>query len=480
MPLGLERQESVGATGDELLAEPGSFRDRGATVFYSGGRVFRGLTPAALLEWDRLSKAEFFVRLMRDGSIVATERATDQLPATVAAQWAAVLRHERIPFISYPYEWSFGMLKDAALLQLDLLDAALPEGMILKDASSYNVQWHGARPVFIDVGSFHALAPGQPWEGYRQFCQLYLYPLMLQAYKDVPFHPWLRGSLEGIESGHCAPLFSLRDSLRAGVLTHVKLQSKVQAKYASANTNVRDELRQAGFNEAFIATNVRRLRKLVAGLEWKQQRSEWSDYASNTTYDQRDQQSKEAFVRSAATSRRPRLVWDLGCNTGAYSRVAAEVADYVVAIDADHLAVERLYQALKAEGAKKIIPLVGNLADPSPNLGWRGAERKPLAERGKPDLVLALALIHHVVIGANVPLADFMDWICGLDADVVIEFVTRDDSMVRTLLRNRIDQYDDYTTEEFERQLKLRFDLVAREKLENGTRILYYGRNRSR
>lgn len=459
--------------------EPGSFRDRSATVFYSQGQVFRALTPGALKEWERLSASAFFKRRIEAGSIVATERVTaEDLPLDAAGDYAAVLRHERIPFISYPYEWCFGMLKDAALLQLDLMTEALAEGMILKDASAYNVQWSGARPVFIDISSFHGLNPGQPWEGYRQFCELFLYPLLLQAYKNVPFHPWLRGSLEGVRAEHVAGLFSRRDWLRAGVFTHVYLQSKVQARYGGAATNVRSELQQAGFNEALIMANVRRLRKLVAGLEWSPGRSEWSDYATHNTYAEADQKQKEAFVRTAAASRRSRLVWDLGCNTGAYSRIAAEVSDYVVSIDADHLAIERLYKALNAEGVTNILPLVGNLADPSPNLGWRGEERRPLPERGRPDLVLALALIHHVVIGANVPVASFLDWIASLGADLVIEFVTREDSMVRTLLTNRVDQYADYSEEEFEKQLRLRFDIHQRERLTGGTRILYHARKR--
>jgi ribosomal protein L11 methylase PrmA len=167
-------------------------------------------------------------------------------------------------------------------------------------------------------------------------------------------------------------------------------------------------------------------------------------------------------------------VWDIGCNVGVFSRIAAERARYVVAMDGDHVAIDRLYRALKADRVPNILPLVVNIADPSPNLGWRNMERKRIDERGRPDLVLALALIHHVVIGANIPLAEFVQWLFDLGGDLVIEFVTREDPMVATLLRNKEDHYHDYHEDVFERTLAAKFQVVKRQSLGSGTRILYY------
>ena len=199
------------------------------------------------------------------------------------------------------------MLQDAALLQIDLLLAALDEGMTLKDATPFNIQWIGTRPVFIDIGSFTAAAPGEPWAGYRQFCEMFLYPLFLQAYKDVPFHPWLRGSLEGVEAGHINRLMSARDRLRPGVFPHVYLLSKFQARYASTHRNVRKDLRAAGFTAALITHNVRRMRHLVARLTWRRARSTWSEYADGNTYDQTDRARKKQFVLRAARSAHARV-----------------------------------------------------------------------------------------------------------------------------------------------------------------------------
>ena len=315
-----------------LRFEPGSFRDPDTRVFHHAGGVFRGLTRRALADWQRLAKTRFYRRFSEQGRLVGTREVVerDGLPE-LAPQWAGVLEHARVPVVSYPYEWSFGMLRDAALLQLDLTLAALDEGMTLKDATPFNVQWIGSRPTFIDIGSFTAYEPGAPWAGYRQFCETYLYPLLLQACRNVPFHPWLRGRLEGITAGECRSLLSARDYLRSGVLAHVYLQAKAQDRYGARDGDVGAELRAAGFGAALIRNNVARLRRMVEGLRWTPAQSTWSDYQRTLTYDDADRGRKGAFVERAIGDRRRRLAWDIGCNTGIYSRMAADRADYVLA-----------------------------------------------------------------------------------------------------------------------------------------------------
>jgi len=407
---------------------------------------------------------------------VRTEEVDRAAIPELEERWAAVLRHDRIPIVSYPYEWSFTMLKRAALVQLDLTLAALREGMTLKDATPFNVQWVGSQPTFIDIGSFTPYVAGEPWAGYRQFCEQFLFPLLLMAYKNLPFHPLMRGSLEGISAETCRTMLSARDVFRPGVLTHVLLQSTVQARFADSNRDVRRDLRAAGFGAALITHNVRRLRRLVERLEWTPGASPWSEYISRHAYDDADRQQKEDFVRRVAASRRWRLVWDLGCNVGVYSRIASQHADYVVALDADHLVIDQLFRSLEAEGHHAILPLVGDLADPSPGLGWRGKERRPLADRGTPDLILALALVHHLAIGRHIPLPDLMAWFAEPGADLVIEFVGPADPMVARLMRNRAGQAIDYSQETFEAALNRCFDRVSHHPLPSGTRTLYHAR----
>jgi hypothetical protein len=474
--------EHLPSVADSPNFEAGSFRDREGRVYYDGQRVLRCLSAKGLADWEVLSATKFFREAVASGKIVATRRVDDEslLPPDLLGRWVAVLEHERVPFVSYPYEWTFGMLRDAALLELELLEAALDEGMILKDASPYNVQWVGGQPTFIDVLSFERLEPGTPWAGYRQFCQMCLYPLFLQAYKGVPFRPWLRGSLDGIDAETCNRLMSRRDLFRRGVFSHVYLHSKLERAYCSRSKDVRRELRAAGFHTELIKANVRRLRKLVGSLTWNAHRSEWNEYSNFHSYTDADLEAKKAFVRGVAAERRRRLVWDLGCNIGAFSRIAAEHADCVVAMDGDSLSVEQLYQSLKTEGRTSILPLTVNLADLSPNLGWRGHERRDLPGRGKPELVLCLALLHHLVIGSNLPLSQVVEWLAELGCDLVVEFVEREDPMVKRLLCNKLDNYRDYNLEFFEDRLRESFIIARKERLASQMRILYYARPVSR
>jgi SAM-dependent methyltransferase len=464
------------------LVDSGSFRDRRNRIFYHDGAVLRGLDPHSLREWMVLSSTEFFSRFQNEGKIVKTERFEKASASSSAdiGEWAEVLKHERVPFVSYPYEWCFSMLRDAALLQLELLLAALREDMILKDASAFNFQWVGAHPLFIDIPSFEQFTEGDPWVGYRQFCQMFLYPLFLQAYKNVSFQQWLRGSIDGIEPDQCNNLMSVRDLLRPGVFTHVYLQAKMQARYGSSPHNVKKSLRTAGFSKNMIEANVKRLHTLVSRLTWQRSSSEWSDYEKKHSYSDHDSENKKAFLRDIVSSQNWNLVWDLGCNTGAYSLIAAKGAGYVVAMDADSLAVERFYRKLKAENNTSILPLVMNIADPSPNLGWNSMERKALAVRGKPDLTLCLALIHHLSISAHIPVQDVIDWLASLNTSLVIEFITKDDPMVKTLLRNKEDIYQDYNIDFFEQHLSRSFHVLRREILASGTRFLYFARAKNR
>ena len=461
--------------GPGLNLEAGSYRDRNGSVFYQNGEVFRGISARALANWKRLIDTRFFQDFTARGSIVRTERVSQPIAGKGADAWPAVLRHAPIRFVSYPYEWTFGMLKDAALLHLDLMLAALDKGFILKDSSPYNVQWRGAQPVFIDIPSFEVLEEGQPWVGYRQFCELFLYPLMLQAYKGIDFRPWLRGSLDGISAGSLRPLLSLRDLMRPGVMMHVVAQNALQRRYSGKEQNVRKTLAQAGFNKTLIARNVQNLRAIISRMTPGGSKTAWSDYTRTHSYGEAEFETKCAFVREAAGHRRWRRVWDLGCNTGTFSRIAAEYADYVVAMDGDWMALEHLYQEQKQRPDRhSILPLVVNLSDPSPGQGWRGTERKSLPDRGGPDLTLCLALIHHVVIGANIPMPDFIRWLADFGTGLVIEFVGRDDEMVETLLRNRDDAYDDYRLDVFETLLAEHFNVRQSRALKGGRRSIYF------
>jgi hypothetical protein len=463
-------------------AEPGSFRDRDSRVVVKGDAILRALSPEGARDWDALSASPLLDELVSRGDLIATREvdrsaldgATELLPSGVSR----VLEHDRIGFISYPYEWPFSMLQDAALLQLDIGIAAVDQGLILKDATPYNVQFEGARPVFIDVGSFEEIPDGLPWVGYRQFCMLYLYPLLFQAHKDLPFHPWLRGSIDGIAPIDAIKVFSLRDRLRKGVFLHASLHARLDRRAnrsGPADAETGKKPRQV--KPEAVKAHMSSMRRLVSGLRWKAGETSWSGYRQDNTYSDSDDEAKQAFVSRVAAAEQPGLTWDMGCNDGAYSRLAAENSDRVVAFDFDHATIESLYRSLREEGNSKILPLVGNLADPSPGLGWRGLERRSLADRGVPDLMLALALIHHVSITANIPLAEFLDWVRDLGSTLLIEFPKRSDPMVRALLKNKQEGANsDYELDNFELELGRRFKVEQREELPSGDRVLFLAR----
>jgi len=463
-----------------LAPEPGSFRDWDGRVFGGDGRILRALSPDGFADWEALAASRLFERFRESGELVETAPARDEVLLEVQALdpeggWIAVLDHERLPYVSYPYEWSFSMLRDAAALQLRLLSAALEEDLMLKDATPYNVQWRGAQPVFVDVGSFERARDGEPWPGYRQFCMLYLFPLMLQAYKGVAFQPWLRGSLEGIDPGTFRALFGRRDAVRPGMLRHVFLHASLERRYAHRAAEVRSDLQEAGFDRRMIAASVAGMTSLLAKLRPSERDSTWQDYDTTCSYDERETAAKEAFVRRAVGLQRRQLVWDLGCNEGRYSRIAAENADFVVAIDSDDAVVDALYRSLSAEGNRVILPLVVDLANPSPPLGWAGVERRSLVGRGRPDLTLCLALVHHLSISRNVPLREVVRWLRELDSEVVVELPHRGDPMVQRLLGSKREHaHPDYNRGSFEDALRSLFRVVDSLELASGTRTLYH------
>ena len=455
--------------------DSGSFRDRSSRVFLSGDQVYRALNTEALSIWRRVSNEPFFRNMAATGEIVETV----ELPREQTSQFclsedvAGVLKHARIPFISYPYEWSFEMLRQAALLHLRILTNSLQSGLILKDASPYNVQFRGTQPVFIDLGSFTELVPGEPWVAYRQFCELMLFPLLLQSYRGVHFQSILRGQLEGIPARQFLQWMRWRDMMRPGVLTNGWLQAALERKTQALATSTVRDLQSSGFNSSIIEQMLAKLTRLLERLEWVPEQTQWTNYNDSLPHVADDGRFKADFVRKVCQAKSHHLVWDLGCNDGRYSRIASEYAATVVAMDQDHACVDRLYRSAKSTRTN-VLPLCTELSNSSPAQGWRGRERKRFEDRGKPGLIFCLGLIHHLVLAANIPLPDVVDWLASLGGEIVLEFPSKQDAMVRALLRNKRDQYEDYSIECLEIELLKHFEIRLRESLPSGERTLFH------
>jgi SAM-dependent methyltransferase len=456
-------------------ADAGSFRDPDSTVFYEGDRVLRGLSARGAADWERLAASSFFTQLIDEHKVVATTIYDGSAPPSPRGDaWALVLEHERIPFISYPYEWPFHMLRDAAALHLEIVLAALDGGMSTKDGYSYNVQFVGTSPTFIDVGSFET-ASG-PWPGYRQFCESMLFPLLVQAHLRIAYQPLLRGRLDGIAVSDAAGMFRGLRKWKKGVFRNVVLHNSLErrAKGGTSTQDMKKQLTGAGFGVELQKATVRKLLKVVNQLKVKRSGSTWADYRDTCSYTDADTEAKQAFVRAVIDRHSPRVVLDLGANDGAYSLIAAERAEHVVAVDFDELVIDALYLRLREQNVTNVLPLVMNLVDPSPGLGWRNRERASFAQRAHPDLALSLALVHHLAIGANVPLPEVVSWLRSYDARFVVEFVHPDDPMVQRLLANKPPGlFDDYRIDAFEQLLEKQFAVEERVTLPGATRTLY-------
>ena len=455
------------------FADPGSFRDPSNRVYICGGgenkRVLRGLNETAAANFNLLRAVKFFNEAAAAGKIIATKPAPENdadVAAVKADGWHAALEHSPLPFVSYPYEWTFSMLRDAALLQLELQENAMREGWTSRDATPYNIQWRGAMPVFIDAPSFAPNPQGEPWHAYRQFCEMFLYPLMLKSHLGIDFNPLLRAELDGIAPQQAKKYFRGLDILKRGVLQHIVFPvnaARASAKRASQKPQPQSETLRAGL--------LHNLRATVSGLRAPRPQSAWANY--RPSYDEKDFNAKLNFVKRAAESRKPEMVWDLGANTGAFARICAPHAKTIIAADSDSDAVEQMYLQ-ERKSPSNILPLILNIANPSPDHGWHGKERAAFASRGKPDLVLCLAVLHHLRFNANIPAREVLDWLRELNADIIIEFVDRKDEMAAKLISQRKEQFDDYTRRNFEAAIKPRFQLRETLPLKNGNRQMYW------
>lgn len=456
-----------------MFRDAGSFRDPGGSVFIAGNRVYRTVMPSAAADYHEVRRTGILRELMDEGLVIEEREVEKSLLGDLGAGAAYLAEHPRLPFVSYPYEWCFHALKDAALLQLEIHLRCVARGITLSDASAYNVQFRGPRPVFIDTLSFRPYREGEVWSGHRQFCEQYLNPLLLRACVGIPHNAWYRGSLEGIPVQHLARVLPWRAKISWNVIKHIVLQAAFERMSARGSSSaVTRDIRLP--LEAFRSI-LTGLKAWIASLEpQKHERTTWRDYAENNSYSLEETQRKAAFVREYVKAVQPKVLWDLGCNTGEYSKLALQAgAEVSIGFDFDIGALERAYLRAKTERLN-LLPLHLDAMNPSPSQGWAQHERKGLCERGPADGLLALALVHHLAIAKNVPLGEVVQWLVQLAPSGVIEFVQKSDPMVAELLRLREDIFPCYTESAFEEALKRRARICKVEQVSSTGRKLYW------
>jgi hypothetical protein len=434
--------------------------------------LYRQVNRTGAEDLARLHDSGLYDALVAKGLLVPHREAPLDLARTADA--VRILEPEPVAFVSYPYEWCFGQLRDAALLTLRIQKLALRQGQSLKDASAYNVQFHRGRPVLVDTLSFTAYRAGEPWVAYRQFCQHFLAPLALTAQVDARLSALLRTHIDGVPLDLAAKLLPWRTRLSPGLLMHVHLHAAAQKKHAGR----RDAPRPRPVSAQALQGIVGSLAAAVRRLDWTPRGTTWGDYYTDTNYSDVARDAKRDLVASLLDRAAPASVWDLGANDGTYSRLASSRGIPTVAADADPAAVELNWRRVKREGERELLPLLMDLTNPSPALGWDHGEREALLARGPADCVLALALVHHLAIGNNVPLDRLAAFFARAGRSVIVEFVPKSDSQVARLLATRADVFPDYDRAGFEAAFGAAFTLEATAPIPGSERVLYLMRRR--
>lgn len=445
---------------------PASFRDPAGFLFTCNGVLLRQINQAGRADHEKFMASGLYDALVRDQLIVA--HTTVSGPPLTADGWQ-VIQPERLPFVSYPYEWSFSQLRDAALLTLKIAERALDHGLQLKDASAYNILFHGCRPVFIDTLSFAAYRAGEPWPAYRQFCQHFLAPLTLMAYRDIRLGLMLRDHIDGIPLDLAAKLLPLRARLRPSLAAHLVLHARSQRRHADDSARPRGTV-----NEFQLRALLDNLTGTITSLSWEPRGTEWSDYYADTNYSAAARAAKETTVAGWLAGIKPGSVLDLGANDGRYSRLAVATGAFTIAADADPAAVEKSYRQGRAAGESNLLPLVIDLANPSPALGWAHEERDALLARGPADCLLALALVHHLALGNNLPLDRIAGFFAAAGRQLIVEFVPKDDSQAQRLLGTRGDIFPAYTEDHFRAAFARHFTLASRVTIPDSSRTLWH------
>lgn len=448
----------------------GSFRDPSGFVFKRDGIVYRQVQESYADRYRRLIDSGLYDALVEQGLLLAHEEASVE---GVSEGCYRVLRPRQLGFISYPYEWSMSQLRDAALATISIQEIALSYGMLLKDASAYNIQFVDGRPVLIDTLSFDLYRPGEPWVAYRQFCRHFLAPLALMSYVDLRTGMLLRLYIDGIPLDLASRMLPTRARLVPAILLHIIIHSGFQKRHGQVSGSDRAPVRAGSFPMNAMRGLVAGLRRAVERLASPTRKHEWTGYYEATNYSENAFSAKQRIVGEFIDEISPRTLWDLGANDGRFSELAARRGIATVAMDSDPTVVERCYAKARDEGNRFLHPILVDLTNPSPALGWAHEERLSLVERGPADAVMALALIHHLAIGNNVPLSYIAMYFAECGRFLIVEFVPKSDSQVRGMLAAREDVFPGYTRDGFEEGFGEPFTIRRREDIPESDRTMY-------
>jgi ribosomal protein L11 methylase PrmA len=453
----------------QLIKSKNSFRDPAGYITHDmSGKIYRIVTNYGKENFDFVEKAGLYKDLTKNEKLILHTK-EDIKKFNILNNVAYILSHPTINFISYPYEWSFEQLRDAALLHLDIHIQSLAKNITLSDASAYNIQFIGNKPIFIDTLSFIKYEEGMFWKGQRQFIEQFITPLLLWSKSGIHYNDWYRGAQNGIPAKDLNKILPIRKKLSLAYFNFISLPCFFDKKSSNNTQQIKGKLPKTA-----LVMILKQLQSWVINLKNSQEKTIWKNYTTQRNYSDQAIQDKASFVNKIIFKAKPNILWDLGCNTGEFSFHALKLGvKNVIGFETDHNAISTAYLHSKNENSQ-FLPLYMNLANPSPDSGWNQNEKLGLFKRKNADFILALAIIHHLVISNNIPLNEVIEYITELAPKGIIEWVPKSDKMIKNMLLNRDDIFFDYNEENFISYLQKSAKIIESKSIADSGRKLFH------
>ncbi len=444
-------------------------KDPSGFIFTRDNDVYRQVNSIYKLEYRQLMESGLYEELVSKKMLIPHEEIRTVRDAISPSY--KIIKPVQIPFISYPFEWPYSGLKDAALLTLQVQKTALKYGMSLKDADARNIQFLSGMPIFIDTLSFEKYLPGSPWIPYKQICEHFLGPLALASRTDIRLSNLLRIYPNGIPLDLVSSLLPLKTWLNPYLLTHLHLHSASIARIP--NSIKKSGIRHQTLPQRALIALIENLEHAVNKLKPAVKKGQWFTYYQHTNYTPAALRHKTKLIQQHLSRIKPRIVWDMGANTGIFSEIASKYSKLTVSFDSDYSVSEYFYRNLKTSGNHKILPLCLDLLNPTPKLGFGLAEMYSLIDRGPADVVLVLALVHHLAIMSNVPFERLAEFFSRISKWLIIEFVPKSDSQLKKMLLGRNDIFFGYSEKNFEKVFANYYSIESRIKIQESGRSIY-------
>jgi len=447
------------------VRHPASYRDPSGFIFNYNGQVYRQVNQLYKRDFDKCLQSGLYEHLISSNKLISHQILAENL--NQSGEWYTTLKPDNIPFIAYPYEWCFEMWKDAALLTLDITCEAIKYGMLLKDASAYNLQWHRGRMMFIDSLSFEVYDTSKPWIAYKQFCEHFLAPLALMHYLKTPIQNMFLGYANGIPVTVAKKFLPFRSKLNLHTFLHLHFHGKQQSKKQVGSQST------SPFSDSKLKNILSSLYNAINDFRFDDQTGVWSEYYKEASTRINYLDIKKDIVLNWVEKMSIKTVIDLGANEGEFSETLSFRKIFTICVDFDHYSINKIYKKSKTLNNSFLYPILMDLTQPSPGIGVNNIERSSFIERTSMDLVLALALIHHLVIGKNLSFDDIAILFSNLGKNLIVEYIPKHDEMIQLMFKSKNDIYHWYNEEAFLNIFKKHYEVIENAEIGKSGRKLF-------